>query len=248
MSEQIFHIGVKGLIRNKQGEFLLLNIDPSRLLKEKTSTWDIPGGRMEAGESFETTLAREIKEELDVSYDTKPDFFGTILTRLQIPTDRGKVALVLMLYLLTIPDNAKIKLSHEHVSYEWVDLETAIERLKDKYSESFARQMRKGVTDRHHKKLVRDNIPEIIRADNHEPIIRILSDDEYKTELVNKLSEELKEFSLDSSIEELADIAEVADALRESIGKSAEELEEARRIKNKRNGAFKNKIYLEGVK
>ena len=43
-------------------------------------------------------------------------------------------------------------------------------------------------------KLVRDNIPEIIIADNCTPITRILSDEEYKIELEKKLYEEyLKE-------------------------------------------------------
>ena len=32
-------------------------------------------------------------------------------------------------------------------------------------------------------KLVRDKIPEIIKSDNETPIIRILSDEEYKIEL-----------------------------------------------------------------
>ena len=39
-------------------------------------------------------------------------------------------------------------------------------------------------------KLVRDNIPNIIKSNGEIPIIRILDNDEYKKELENKLYEE----------------------------------------------------------
>ena len=47
--------------------------------------------------------------------------------------------------------------------------------------------------EKKYNKLVRDNIPNIISNDNEIPITRILSDDEFKTELYKKLSEECKE-------------------------------------------------------
>ena len=42
-------------------------------------------------------------------------------------------------------------------------------------------------------KLVRDKIPEIIENSGKEPIIRVLDDNEYKEELLNKLYEEYNE-------------------------------------------------------
>ena len=42
-------------------------------------------------------------------------------------------------------------------------------------------------------KLVRDNIPDIIKKDNCIPYTRVLSDEEYKLELERKLYEEYKE-------------------------------------------------------
>ena len=42
-------------------------------------------------------------------------------------------------------------------------------------------------------KLVRDNIPNIIKSNGEIPIIRILDNDEYKKELENKLYEEYQE-------------------------------------------------------
>ena len=61
-------------------------------------------------------------------------------------------------------------------------------------------------------KLVRDNIPEIIKSNGETPITRILDDEEYKKELERKLLEEYNEVlesSGDDRMEELADMLEV---------------------------------------
>lgn len=96
-------------------------------------------------------------------------------------------------------------------------------------------------------KLVRDKIPDIIRANGEVPITRILKDKEYLRELVRKLKEETAEFESEPSIEELADIKEVVIAIREAMGVSASEMEDVRRQKAALNGRFKKRIYLESV-
>lgn len=60
-----------------------------------------------------------------------------------------------------------------------------------------------------HNKLVRDKIPEIIEKENRRPITKILSKEEYISELNKKLQEEFKEYLEDNNVEELADIVEV---------------------------------------
>src|SRR5699024_12138031 len=46
-------------------------------------------------------------------------------------------------------------------------------------------------------KLVRDNIPDIIRADGKTPVTRILDQEEYLNELDRKLQEEVAEYQAD---------------------------------------------------
>jgi predicted house-cleaning noncanonical NTP pyrophosphatase (MazG superfamily) len=96
-------------------------------------------------------------------------------------------------------------------------------------------------------KLVRDKIPEIIRAKGELPTTRILGEDEYLEELVKKLGEEYEEFKVDISVEELADLQEVILALADAIG-GREELEKVRVQKAEARGIFKDKVFLEGVK
>ena len=97
-------------------------------------------------------------------------------------------------------------------------------------------------------KLVRDRIPEIIIADGKEPIVRTLNQDEYLKELDIKLNEEVAEYQIDKSIEEMADVLEVLYAICEARGHSIEELEDVRKEKRDARGAFKNRIYWDGNK
>lgn len=62
-------------------------------------------------------------------------------------------------------------------------------------------------------KLVRDRIPEIIQEDGKTPIIRIVDEEEYVRELDRKLCEEVEEYRADGSIEEMADVLEVLQAI-----------------------------------
>ncbi|SES65136.1 MULTISPECIES: nucleoside triphosphate pyrophosphohydrolase [Pseudobutyrivibrio] len=95
-------------------------------------------------------------------------------------------------------------------------------------------------------KLVRDKIPQIIQADGKSPIIRTLSEEDYLQELDKKLNEEVAEYQADKSIEEMADVLEVLYAICEARGHSLEELEQVRKEKSDKRGAFKERIYWEG--
>ena len=98
-----------------------------------------------------------------------------------------------------------------------------------------------------HNKLVRDKIPEIVENAGKTPVTRILTGEEYLSELDKKLNEECAEYQADKSIEELADMLEVMYAIAEARGWSVSELEAVRREKVEKRGGFKDKIYLEYV-
>lgn len=99
-------------------------------------------------------------------------------------------------------------------------------------------------------KLVRDNIPNIIKSNGEIPITRILDCDEYKKELENKLYEEYQEVlnsSKDDRTEELADMLEIIKALANLENKNLNDVILAMEQKSKKRGAFDEKIYLEKV-
>ena len=97
-------------------------------------------------------------------------------------------------------------------------------------------------------KLVRDKIPEEINnSDGKKANYKILNDNEYLQELDKKLFEEAHEFVEEHSVDELADLMEVIYAIMKTKNISFEDVKIARDVKNKKKGAFKDKVYLISV-
>ena len=104
--------------------------------------------------------------------------------------------------------------------------------------------------ERVYNKLVRDNIPNIIKNKGEEPVIRILDDDEYKIELEKKLYEEYQEVisaSGSDRLEELADMLEVIRALAKLENNDLNDIIKIADEKNIKRGAFEDRIFLEKV-
>ena len=68
MAEQQFYVGIHGVIASR-GRMLVLKRAPG--MSYRSGSWDLPGGHLALGESFENCLLREVKEEtaLDVAID-----------------------------------------------------------------------------------------------------------------------------------------------------------------------------------
>ncbi len=93
-------------------------------------------------------------------------------------------------------------------------------------------------------KLVRDNIPEIIRANSETPVTRILSDDEYLIALDDKLREEVAEYLEANDLAEIADILEVLRAILVARGSDYTQIEAIRKEKLDKRGGFEKHISL----
>ena len=96
-------------------------------------------------------------------------------------------------------------------------------------------------------KLVRDRLPEIIEADGKKYVCEKLSDEDYLSLLDQKLNEELAEYQESKSLEELADLLEVMQAVVKARGWTLEELEQVRVEKAAKRGGFEKKILLKKV-
>ncbi len=97
-------------------------------------------------------------------------------------------------------------------------------------------------------KLVRDRIPDIMRADGSKPDTRILAGPEYLDSLFHKLLEEADELRaapVESRIEEAADVYEVLLAIADTIGSSIGEIQETADRKRAERGGFEARIWLE---
>jgi predicted house-cleaning noncanonical NTP pyrophosphatase (MazG superfamily) len=95
-------------------------------------------------------------------------------------------------------------------------------------------------------KLVRDKIPEILDRKGVAYEKRIASIEEYIQELRKKLIEEAEEFNAAGDPEELADVLEVIEALRQLP--EYKDVETLRLKKREERGGFVERIILKGEK
>ena len=92
-------------------------------------------------------------------------------------------------------------------------------------------------------KLVRDRIPEIIKASGKTCVTEFLSDDEYLRMIDAKLDEELAEYHKDLNVEELADLLEVIYAAAKARGYTLEQLEAVRAERQVNEAPLKRRFF-----
>jgi predicted house-cleaning noncanonical NTP pyrophosphatase (MazG superfamily) len=101
-------------------------------------------------------------------------------------------------------------------------------------------------------KLVRDKIPEIMKAKNQDPVTKIAdNDEEYLCLLKEKLIEEVSEFieactstATTDPEEELADIFEVVDAICKFKNYNLDSIQNKKAEKFLKKGGFNDRIIL----
>lgn len=104
-----YPISIKGVLV-KNGQILLV--------KNERNEWELPGGRIEIGESPEQCLKREMYEELKI--DIK--ILNIIGTRLFEVIQEQYVFLVAFLCEMA-EENETIEISEEHIDYKWFKVE-----------------------------------------------------------------------------------------------------------------------------
>ena len=97
-------------------------------------------------------------------------------------------------------------------------------------------------------KLVRDNIPQLIKEEGKIPNFCKLTDDKkFYNELCKKLIEESLEFIESGKAEELADIVEVVEAILAYKNVTFSEIMQIKERKATANGKFKERFFLLSV-
>lgn len=99
----------------------------------------------------------------------------------------------------------------------------------------------------YHKKLIRDKIPQIIKANKGKYEVRIMNEDEFNRELKKKLIEEAKEVigvEKDELSKELADVLELIKSIAESENISFDLIEQKQKQRRKERGGFKKRLFL----
>jgi len=112
----LLQVGVKALIKNNSGKYLL--IKRSVVMNGETSaSWDIPGGRIDPSETLLEALTRELGEEIGLT--NVPGDYQLIAAQ-DIFVKEKDLHVVRLTYKVSC-DIQQIKLSQEHSEYCWVD-------------------------------------------------------------------------------------------------------------------------------
>ena len=113
MPEKPFGLAVRALITDGNGHFLILK----RSDHEKTNKgrWEIPGGKMDTGESFDASLKREVLEETGLTIE----ILHPAGTAEQVLPALNAVQLVMM----TGAVSGGLSISNEHSAYKWARLD-----------------------------------------------------------------------------------------------------------------------------
>lgn len=134
MAEQIFQIGVKALVRNAEGAILIVG---HRSTHGARLHVDLPGGRMEAGETFADTLRRELQEELSITVFEQKELVGVVQANISITVGETQVPLVLVVYAIELPPATHLHPGGGEELFDWVAPQRAAELLAAKYPPSF---------------------------------------------------------------------------------------------------------------
>lgn len=107
-------VGVKILLKNSEGKFLLLRRSAEKYPDVKDG-WDIPGGRINIDSNLLDNLKREIKEETGLALIGEP--------RLVAAQDIMKPDKHVVRLTYVGEGNGEIILSDEHDAFNWFSVE-----------------------------------------------------------------------------------------------------------------------------
>jgi len=111
MSGKPLALSAKVVVRDKSGRCLLLKRSLSS--KGNPGKWDLPGGKVDPGESFEQGVLREVAEETGLTISIQR-VVG--VAESESPTNK-----VVYLILEGRLESGQVQLSSEHDEYVWVN-------------------------------------------------------------------------------------------------------------------------------
>ncbi|MFH0891083.1 MAG: NUDIX domain-containing protein [Candidatus Liptonbacteria bacterium] len=129
----ILQVGVKVLLKNKEGKYLLLRRSPEKYPDVK-DPWDIVGGRINIGTPLLENLKREIKEETQLDLIAEPRLVAAQdILRPGKPGQSAGRHVVRLTYVAEI--EGKPVLDEDHTDYGWFTIEEmkALGGQLDKY-------------------------------------------------------------------------------------------------------------------
>ncbi len=125
--------------RNKEIKYLLLRYEAGH--------WDFPRGAIEKGEEERETVAREVKEETNISDLTfVPGFREKIFWFYR---KEGKTIYKEAIFYLAETRAEEVRISFEHIDFKWLPYHEALNQLTFKNSKAVLQKANKFLKEKH---------------------------------------------------------------------------------------------------
>jgi len=132
IKSKLFEVPVKAVVL-KDGKVLVLKRASGNI--RSAEKYDFPGGTVEQGESVINALDREIKEETNLIVEVGPVIFVSDSEKEYALDEERKNKIktfTIGIGFLAFYKNGEVKLSDEHQSFEWLNIEDAIKKFDGK--------------------------------------------------------------------------------------------------------------------
>lgn len=113
------YIAPKAVIVNAKGQVLILREAPKETYTGNTQSgrYQLPGGKLEPGETFEECLRREVQEETGLNIESgEPLLVGEWR-----PVVRGTQQQIIGVFVAAKAVSDAVRLSGEHDGYSWIN-------------------------------------------------------------------------------------------------------------------------------
>jgi 8-oxo-dGTP pyrophosphatase MutT (NUDIX family) len=111
------------IFRRHEGKMLYLLLH----YRYKNDYWDFPRGNINKGEKVTETVAREIREETGIEKIKILDGFDETVNYFY--RREGENVFKEVIYKIAETEEEQVKISDEHIGYEWLDFDGALARL-----------------------------------------------------------------------------------------------------------------------
>jgi ADP-ribose pyrophosphatase YjhB (NUDIX family) len=135
--EIVLQVGVKVLLKNLDGKFLLMRSNPEKY-PEKGARWDIVGGRINPGSPLFENLKREVQEEAGLELKDEPQLVAA-QDILRVPGRH----VVRLTYLGNI--DGEPRMDEESLEYKWFTKEEMLAMSDEELDIYFRELLHKGV-------------------------------------------------------------------------------------------------------
>lgn len=109
-------IALKAFIE-RDGKILIIRESDKYHDGTQAGLYAIPGGRLQAGETFDAALKREVKEETGLDVEIGRPFYMAEWR----PTVRGEEWQIVGVYIRCTAKEGDVKLNDDHIGFAWID-------------------------------------------------------------------------------------------------------------------------------